>query len=298
MKTFSSLLLLSAVSAGLSGCPVIPLPNPNEGEGEVIVEGEGEGEGEGESAILTETILLPGSVPLKMVFIPAGKFTMGSPETEVARDSDEGPQHTVTLSKGFWIGQYEFTQIQWKAVMSGANPSYFQGGAYGNTDNRPVEQVSWDVINRLFLPKINTATQNTFRLPTEAEWEYACRAGELDPQTRFYWGDDSNLTNIPQYAWYESNSNGQSHAIGSKRANAFGLYDMSGGVWEWVQDFYQASYSMGAVTNPGGPVLGAGRVLRGGAWTTTEAYCRSASRNYYTPTYQDYTFGFRVVRNP
>ncbi|MBC7324568.1 MAG: formylglycine-generating enzyme family protein, partial [Moorella sp. (in: Bacteria)] len=133
-----------------------------------------------------------------MVLIPAGTFMMGSPNNEQDRSSNEGPQHQVTLTKPFYLGKYEVTQAQWKAVM-GSNPSYFRG------NNLPVEQVSWNDC-QTFIQRLNQLGQGTFRLPTEAEWEYACRAGTT---TRFYWGDDPNYSQIGQYAWYDRNSNSQ-----------------------------------------------------------------------------------------
>lgn len=305
MKTFSTLVAISLLVTalafclyGLSGCPPTLPGAEGEEEGEGAVEGEGE-PGPGNGDLETETVKLPGNVPLEMILLPAGTFTMGSPDTEALRDTDEGPQHQVTLSHGFWMAKYELTQIQWKAVMGSASPSYYQGGTYGNTDNRPVEQVSWDSITVDFLPKLNTVTGKTFRLPTEAEWEYACRAGEHTPQTRFYWGEDPDLADIPNYAWYRGNSGSQTHEVGGKTANAFGLHDMSGGVWEWVQDYYAANaYTSSAVTDPTGPTTGSGRVLRGGSWDNVASYYRSASRYYYTSGFRNFSFGFRVVRNP
>ncbi len=237
-----------------------------------------------------DTIMLPGDVPLEMVWIPGGTFTMGSPDTEQDRNSNEGPQHAVTLD-GFWVGRYNLTQAQWAALMGG-NPSYFQGANAGGvtTDNRPVESVSWDDA-QAFITRINLATGMSFRLPSEAEWEYVCRAGTA---TRFYWGDDLNYTNIGNYAWYQANSGNQTHDSGGKAPNNFGLYDMSGNVAEWCQDWYHDSYA-------GAPADGSAwetptessHVVRAGGWYGY-GYCRSAARNNGSTTSDD--IGFRLAR--
>lgn len=241
-----------------------------------------------------ETVVLPGGVPLEMVWILGGTFTMGSPGTEQDREAYEGPQQAVTLN-GFWMGKYEFTQAQWKAVTGGANPSHYQGGSYGNTDNRPVEHVSWDIVTQTFLPALNTATGLTFRLPSEAEWEFACRAGTT---TRFYWGDDQSYTDIRDYAWFFGNSDYQTHDVGGKLANAFGLYDMSGNMWEWCEDDWHGSYA-GAPANGQAWVESprrSFRVIRGGYWIYQGHGCRSAIRHRFRASCQSY--GFRVARTP
>ncbi|MBP7429727.1 MAG: formylglycine-generating enzyme family protein [Candidatus Hydrogenedentes bacterium] len=232
-----------------------------------------------------ETIMLPGNVPLEMVWIPAGTFLMGRwyPD-EQDSVSDEAPQHQVTLSQGFWMGKYEVTQTQWEAVM-GSNPAYFSGA------NRPVEWVSWNEVQS-FITALNSLTGETFRLPTEAEWEYACRGGR---KTRFYWGDDPTYTQIGNYAWYGSNSGGRTHDVGTKLPNGFDLYDMSGNVWEWCQDWYDA-YSSGSVTDPTGPASGPHRVGRGGGWSSDGAYCRSAYRSSFDPSGTGDYIGFRLSR--
>ncbi len=241
-----------------------------------------------------ESVHFPGETAtfggIEFVWCPPGTFMMGSPDTEQDRDADEGPQHQVTISHGFWMGKYEVTQKQWKDVM-GSNPSYFQGGSYGNTDNRPVEQVPWNTITQTFLPTLNTATGLTFRLPTEAEREYACRAGTT---TRFYWGDDPSYTQVGNYAWYLDNSSNQTHEVGGKTPNAWGLYDMSGNVWEWCQDFY-GSYTSDAVTDPTGPATGPTHVDLGSAWTHTSIRCRSADRDHDAPSWLYYSSGLRLV---
>ena len=232
----------------------------------------------------TETIMLPDNVPLEMVWIPADTFQMGRYPGEQDSYSDEAPQHQVTLSQGFWMGKYEVTQAQWEAVM-GSNPSYFSGA------NRPVEKVSWNNVQS-FITALNSLTGETFRLPTEAEWEYACRGGTT---TRFYWGDDPTYTQIGNYAWYGSNSGSQTHDVGAKLPNGFDLYDMSGNVWEWCQDWYGA-YPSGSVTDPTGPASGSYRVRRGGSWYGYGYYCRSAVRVDFNPSYADGGIGFRLSR--
>ena len=193
-----------------------------------------------------QTVMLPGNVPLEMVWIAPGTFTMSSPLTEVDRYGDEDFEHLVSLN-GYWVGRYEVTQEQWKAVAGGSNPSRFQAGqspliaAGADTNHRPVENASWNDA-QAFLLALNAATGDAFRLPSEAEWEYACRAGNHVPPTRFYWGDDPGYTDIGNYAWYADNADGQTHDVGGKTANAFGLYDMVGNVYEMCQDWYHDSY--------------------------------------------------------
>ena len=214
---------------------------------------------------------------------------MGSPDSEQDRSSDEGPQHKVTLTKPFYIGKYEVTQGQWQAVM-GSNPSKDYGMGY----NYPVYYVTWDDSQK-FIQKLNALGQGTFRMPTEAEWEYACRAGT---KTRFYWGDDLSYTQIGEYAWYMDNSSLKTHEVGLKKPNAFGLYDMSGNMWEWCQDWYSA-YLLNDQTDPSSVNGGTYRVLRGGCWYYNggDWDCRSAIRNNNCVT-NDWTyncFGLRLV---
>ena len=236
----------------------------------------------------TITINLPGlpaaAKPLEMVLIPAGTFMMGSPSTEKDREDNEGPQHEVTITNPFYLGKYEVTQAQWVAV-TGMNPSGFSGNP-----NHPVESVSWGVCQE-FIEELNSLGLGTFRLPTEAEWEYACRAGT---STRFYWGNDLFYTKIEDYAWYSGNSGSQTHEVGLKLPNDFGLYDMSGNVWEWCQDWYGA-YSPADQVDPIGQQSGSYRVLRGGCWYYLAWRCRSALRLRYTPSGTYFVIGFRVV---
>jgi formylglycine-generating enzyme required for sulfatase activity len=185
------------------------------------------------------------SIGMAFVWIPAGTFIMGSPDSDPDARGNEKPAHRVTISKPFYIGKYPVTQAQWEAVM-GENPSRFKGDL-----NRPVEQVSWDDV-QAFIRKINER-ESTFpcRLPTEAEWEYACRAGTT---ARYSFGDDERQ--LGDYAWYDENAGGKTHPVGQRKPNAWGLYDMHGNVWEWMQDRY-GDYPSGAVTDPAGPDPGA-----------------------------------------
>ncbi len=248
------------------------------------------------------------SLGMTFVPIPAGNFTMGSPDgtngtvAEPGRNTDE-TQHVVTLTQPFYMQTTEVTQGQWKAVM-GSNPSYFSTCG----DNCPVEQVSWNDI-QIFLPALNSRGDGTYRLPTEAEWEYAARAGST---TAFANGGITNISSIPVdpnlnlIGWYDGNSavtytpnhfDRGTHPVQGKQANAWGLYDMSGNVSEWVQDWY-GSYPTTAVTDPTGPSSGDYRVFRGGSWHDIALYCRSASRKFFQPgggLGYNY-FGFRLVR--
>jgi len=224
---------------------------------------------------------------IEMLLIPGGTFTMGcSASTNYGCSSTEYPTHQVTLSKAFYLGKTEVTQAQWQAKM-GNNPSYYKG--YSDSPSRPVEQVScYDIAG------FNTATG--LRLPSEAEWEYACRGGTT---TAFHsmpgypngTNVDSLLGNI---AWYYNNSGNTTHAVAGKAANAFGMYDMSGNVWEWCNDWY-GSYAAGNATDPAGPSSGSDRVLRGG-WIGSG--CRSSARSTNAPARRDYYVGFRVARTP
>jgi formylglycine-generating enzyme required for sulfatase activity len=219
----------------------------------------------GPSAGDTKTLDLGRGAKLELVWIPPGEFMMGEDSTA----------HRVKLTKGFWMGKYEVTQEQYEAVV-GSNPSYFKGA------NNPVEQVSWhDAV--AFCNKVGG------RLPTEAEWEYACRAGTT---TKYHSGDtDSDLARV---AWYDGNSGNTTHAVGGKQANAWGLHDMHGNVWEWCADWY-GDYPKGDVTDPVGPSSGSRRVLRGGSWLNTASYCRSAHRGRTYPSNCNYYCGVRVV---
>jgi formylglycine-generating enzyme required for sulfatase activity len=210
---------------------------------------------------------------------------------------NEKPAHQVTVG-GFYIGKYEVTQAQWKAV-TGSNPSYFKG------DNLPVEQVSWeDIVGTSgdymtirninyyadgFIYKLNKLTGKQYRLPTEAEWEYAARGG-ADSQGYKYSG-----SNVPgNVAWYGNNSDDKTHPVGTKSPNEPGIYDMSGNVWEWCSDWY-GPYSDSPQTDPQGPSSGSYRVLRGGGWSFTASYCRVSGRGGSSPGYRGGSYGFRLA---
>jgi formylglycine-generating enzyme required for sulfatase activity len=185
------------------------------------------------------------------------------------------------------MGRYEVTQSQWMAKM-GSNPSNFQGASYPDAANRPVEQVSWNTVQGYL-------SATGMRLPSEAQWEYACRAGTT---TAFNNGSSDDKT-VGTIAWYSLNSGRQTHAVGGKAANALGLYDMVGNVFEWVSDWYGSTYySVSPSTNPLGPVSGSLRVLRGGSWYNDSFNARSAYRGVTSPSVSYFSVGFRVARNP
>lgn len=226
-------------------------------------------------------VLTVGSVTYKFVYVAPGTFTMGAtPEQEYPYNEEE-PAHQVTLTNGYYIGQTEVTQALWKAVM-GSNPSRFKG------DNLPVEQVSWNDCQD-FIARLNDMTGQRFRLPTEAEWEYAARGGHQSRGTQY-----SGAYSIDNCAWYDGNSGSKTHPVATKQANELGIYDMSGNVWELCQDWY-GSYSSNAVTNPTGPASGSSRVIRGGSWYGNARICRVACRNCSAPGYRGSVFGLRLV---
>jgi formylglycine-generating enzyme required for sulfatase activity len=223
---------------------------------------------------------------IEMLLVPQGTFTMGCTASNSYRcKSNENPTHSVTLTQAFYMGRYEVTQSQWVTKI-GSNPSYFQGANYPDAANRPVERV-------LPTDMQGYLSGAGMRLPSEAEWEYACRAGTT---TAFNNGSSDDAT-VGTIAWNGSNSGSETHAVGGKAANALGLYDMSGNVSEWVNDWYGA-YSGSAQTNPTGPVSGAYRVFRGGSWFVGNLDVRSSYREVWTPDYSNLNVGFRVARNP
>jgi formylglycine-generating enzyme required for sulfatase activity len=236
---------------------------------------------------------ITNSIGMKLVLIPKGTFMMGSPIEEEGADNDE-EQHQVTIGKDYYLGVTEVTQGQYEKVM-GTNPSYFQKRVIRKSDSSmyPVEQVSWeDAVE--FCKKLSDLPEEkkagrVYRLPTEAEWEYACRAGS---KAAYSFG--ANSKTLGDYAWFGENSGGQIHPVGEKKANAWGLYDMHGNVWEWCSDWYGV-YPKGSVSDPSGPSEGSSRVFRGGSWGREAAYCRSASRLWIGPSYRFYYIGFRVA---
>jgi formylglycine-generating enzyme required for sulfatase activity/serine/threonine protein kinase len=229
------------------------------------------------------TLDLGGEVLLRAVLIPAGKFRMGSPGQEQGRNHDEGPQRDVTIAKPFYLQVTEVTQQQFETVM-GINMSAFRG------PTNPVENVSWyEAVS--FCRKVTQVTGRTVRLPTEAEWEYACRAGKT---TRFHFGEDRAL--LGDHAWHILNSDGRTHPVGKKKPNPLGLYDMHGNVWEWCSDWYSDKTYIGAAsTDPQGPASGTDRVIRGGSWFCQPDVPRSASRFKLWPISRFFNVGFRVL---
>ena len=223
---------------------------------------------------------------MEMLLVPPGTFTMGCTASNAfGCVSNENPTHTVTLTQAFYLGRYEVTQGQWVAKM-GSNPSLFAGQS--DSASRPVEQVSWNTIQGYL-------SATGMRLPSEAEWEYACRAGTT---TAFNNGSSDDAT-VGTIAWYSSNSGNQTHAVGGKAANALGLYDMSGNVYEWVNDLYLLTYySVSPSTNPLGPVSGTKVVLRGGSWINDTDTVRSSCRSSVEPYIGISCNGFRVARAP
>jgi formylglycine-generating enzyme required for sulfatase activity len=242
-------------------------------------------------------VVNPQPAPANMVFVEGGTFQMGSTNGQ----DGENPMHTVTV-KSFYMGKYEVTQKEWAAVM-GSNPSNFKG------DNLPVEQVSWndaiEYCNKLSLKEGLTPAYrgsgnavtcdfnaSGYRLPTEAEWEYAAKEGNKDYISYEYSGGNG----VDGVAWYGGNSGRTSHPVGTKQANSLGLYDMSGNVWEWCWDWF-GNYSSGSQTNPTGAFSGTRRVFRGGSWLNDAASVRSAFRHNFTPSDRGNYLGFRLVRS-
>ncbi|GHT29262.1 hypothetical protein AGMMS49574_05550 [Bacteroidia bacterium] len=218
---------------------------------------------------------------IEMVYVQGGTFSMGcSGEQGGDCHGSEKPLHSVTVSS-FNIGKYEVTQAQWKQIM-GSNPSYFKG------DNLPVESVSWEDVQE-FISKLNAATGKRYRLPTEAEWEYAARGGNRSQGYKY--SGSNNLNNV---AWYVGNSSSKTHPVGAKSPNELGVYDMSGNVWEWCSDWYD-NYNSSSQTNPTGPSTGSYRVLRGGSWYDFAKYCRVSYRDGSTPGDRGRSVGFRLV---
>jgi formylglycine-generating enzyme required for sulfatase activity len=229
-----------------------------------------------------------------MLWVQPGTFTMGSPTTETGRQSDREEEHNVSLTKGFYLGKYEVTQSQYEAVMIGNTNSISPTPSqWPNNPNRPVEKISWFEI-QIFLTRLNAQQSGNFPagwfyvLPTESQWEYACRAGT---STMYSWGNGINatLTNYPLSGL------GQTRDVGQYLANPWGFFDMHGNVWEWTADWYQAAYPTGnPVLNPSGPALGSERVLRGGAWGVVGTSLRSAARISNNPGVRGNGRGFRV----
>ena len=228
-----------------------------------------------------QTIDLGDDTHIELILVPAGEFDMGSRYPEEARENDEGPVRRITISSPFYIGRYEITHAQWKAVM-GYSRTHF------NRLDLPVDGIHWSNAVE-FCRKLSERQLETFRLPTEAEWEYACRAGS---STAYSFGGNASL--LAQYAWFYHNSKQKTHPVGQKEPNAFGLHDMHGNVWEWCSDWYDA-YPDDATVDPTGPSNGSARILRGGSWFCTPGPCRSANRGWNMPETRDDDVGFRIV---
>ena len=235
------------------------------------------------------TVPLSAGTCLEMIWCDHGTFTMGSPSLEDKRESDED-QHEVTLTKGFWLGKYQVTQAQWYAVL-GTDPSYFKGS------QRPVEQVSYNdalTFCRRLTEKERAegrlSDQYEYRLPTEAQWEYACRAGT---KTALNNGTESNFSEV---AWYNSNAGGVTHIVGQRKPNAWGFYDMPGNVWEWCLDWYNENYyRISPKEDPVESSTGSARAMRGGSFDFPDHCCRSADRGWCIPTDKKSHIGFRIA---
>ena len=233
------------------------------------------------NASYSNGVLTVNGVRYEFALVVAGTFTMGATAEQGSdADSDEKPAHQVTITKDYYMGKTEVTQALWKAIM-GSNPSHFKG------DNRPVERVSWNDCQE-FTSKLNSLTGKTFRLPTEAEWEFAARGGNNSRHYKY-----SGSDNLHDVAWYYDNSSNTTHDVATKRPNELGIYDMSGNVWEWCQDRYGA-YSSNAQYDPAGPMSGSGRVIRGGSWYFDAGYCRSSFRGGLDPDYGNGSLCFRL----
>jgi len=235
---------------------------------------------------------LPGGAKIEMVWINPGTFTMGSPDNESGREINEVPLHRVSIMRGFWLGKYELTQSQWESVM---NTSPWEGQVFvKKAPNHPAVYISWNDI-QAFISKINDAEKAAiYRLPTEAEWEYSCRAGTENPHSFNY-----EKHKLEDHAWYGKNTydlgNMYAHAVGQKLPNPWGLYDMHGNVWEWVQDYY-GPYSDEVQTDPKGPDFGSNRIFRGGSFYYLANFTRSAYRGYNSPKHKLFNLGARLLR--
>ncbi|MDR1745735.1 MAG: formylglycine-generating enzyme family protein [Tannerella sp.] len=219
---------------------------------------------------------------IDMVKVSGGTFMMGCMEGDTSCHPYEKPVHEVVVSD-FYIGRYEVTQAQWEAVM-GSNPSYFKG------KDLPVERVSWNDVQE-FIRRLNEATGMNYRLPTEAEWEYAAREGKRGSKTLF-----SGSSNATDAGWIFENSDGKTHPVGAKKPNKLGICDMTGNVWEWCSD-WTGNYTDSIQSNPQGSREGTSRVLRGGGWNCTATYSRITYRSYHWPASAYNYLGFRLAKS-
>lgn len=244
------------------------------------------------SSALSLQPVMSNKLGMNFVYIPPGTFLMGSPADETGRDDDER-QHLVSISRGFYMQTTEVTQAQWKAVMDN-NPSHFKNVGW----KHPVEQVSYREVQE-FIRKLNaTEAGATYRLPTESEWEYACRAGTRAVfHIKVTKAEDrpGYSESLGQAAWYYRNAQKNTHPVGTREANTWGLYDMHGNVWEWCSDWL-APYPFNAVVDPQGPATGHARIRRGGSWSHYPMFCRSANRSWFNPHDSSADTGFRLVR--
>jgi len=225
------------------------------------------------------------TIGMELVLIPSGSFRMGGDKKHEQAEDHENPRHVVKISKAFFMGKYAVTQKQWSEIKPN-NPSEFI------SDARPVERVSWNDVQD-FIQKLNMKEEtDRYRLPTEAEWEYAARAGS---ESAYSFGPDTHM--LSQYAWYRKNSGGKTHPVGQLNPNAWGLYDMHGNVHEWCQDWFDRNYySHSPANDPSGPSTGLAKALRGGDWGSQDWYCRCASRSLSSPDRRSNRLGFRLIR--
>ena len=273
-KFFSRLLLM----AGAMVCTLGVATSCGGGDDDVIPEPTPEPTPEKK---LENKTFTAGDVSFTMVAVEGGTFKMGAPDADTEASDYEKPQHAVTLSD-YYIGATEVTQALWEAVM-GSNPSNLKG------DKLPVKGVSWDDC-QVFITKLNTMTGQTFRLPTEAEWEYSARGGKKTQGYKYSGSNDISLV-----AWYEDNSEDAPHEVGTKAANELGIFDMSGNVSEWCQDWF-GNYSSEAQTNPTGPEMGSFRVYRGGCWQETGRDCRVSMRGGGAQNHSGQDLGLRLAQ--
>jgi len=254
----------------------------------------------GDSINVPEHIRNPGSQPftnsigMELVWITPGTFMMGSPDSDSEAFDDEKPQHEVTLTKGYHLGKYEVTRGQFAQFVkaTGHKTKYdWQNPGFAQSDDHPVANVSWDDA-LAFCRWLSKQEGCEYRLPTEAEWEYACRAGTTTPRY-----NGRGVEAVDQIAWFVGNSGNATHSVGKRQANAWGLYDMQGNVWEWCSDYRIGKYQVIKCTDPKGPTEGTDRVNRGGGWHFVARYCRSASRDGSDPSYASSSFGFRLARS-
>jgi formylglycine-generating enzyme required for sulfatase activity len=260
MLLFSLLLVCGTIGCGEKPEPVVEKPQTAVEQTDTDVSKP--------DAMAGSPVEITNSIGMKLKLIPAGEFVMGDPDSGSVLSPPEEPQHEVRITQSFYLGVTEVTQEQYAKVMA-KNPSKFKD------DSNPVDTASWTEAVE-FCKRLSAQEGKTYRLPTEAEWEYACRAGTT---TAYSFGDDA--ASLGEYAWYDENSDRRTHSVGEKKPNAWGLYDMHGNVSEWCQDMY-AEYTSDAVTDPVGTYGLTNRVDRGGSWFDSARNCRSAYRNAIT----------------